>query len=99
MRNADVRRHNRHTFTVGCECHQGMRGGAFQYDGWSDIRIMTSGVEPAARGESAVQEQQRFIRKLTNVDRATAPKRMRWRDHGQDVRRIEHAAEEQLVAC
>ena len=74
-----------------------MRGSTFQNDWRSDIRIVTSGVEPTARAEPTLQEQQRFIRELTNIDRATPPKRMRWRDHGHCVRRIEQAAEEQLV--
>ena len=58
---------------------------------------MRGGIEPAARAEGAVQEQQRFIPKLTNIDRAKPPKRVRWRDDGQDVSRIEQAAEEQLI--
>jgi hypothetical protein len=51
-----------------------MRGATFQNDRRADIRVVTSGVEPAARAEPAVQEQQRLIRKLANIDRATPPK-------------------------
>jgi hypothetical protein len=78
-RNADIGRHNRYTFAVGRERYQGMQGGAFQNDWRSDIRIVTSGVEPTARAEPTLQEQQRFIRELTNIDRARPPKRMRRR--------------------
>jgi hypothetical protein len=44
-----------------------MRGAAFQNDSRADIRI-ASGVKPAARAEPAVQEQQRHIRKLADID-------------------------------
>jgi len=72
--------------------------GAFQNDRRSDIRIVTSGIEPAARSRTRGAGAERFIRKLTNIDGANPPKRMRWRDDGQDVSRIEQAAEEQLIA-
>jgi hypothetical protein len=45
-----------------------MRGAAFQNDSRANIRIEASGLKPAARAEPAVQEQQRLIRKLADID-------------------------------
>ena len=45
-----------------------MRSAAFQNDWGADVRTMASGVEPTARAEPAVQEQQRLIRKLADID-------------------------------
>jgi hypothetical protein len=74
-----------------------MRSAAFQNDSRDDISIVASGVKPAARAEPAVQEQQRLIRKLADIDWRTPSKRMRWRDHGQGVSRVQQAADEQLI--
>ena len=38
--------------------------------------LVASGVKPAARAEPAVQEEQRLVRKLADIDRRTPSKRM-----------------------
>src|SRR5260370_17230361 len=73
--NADIRRHNRHAFAIGRERHQGMRGGAFQNDWRSDIRIVTSAVEPTALAETPVQEHQKLITNLPTTTNAPPPNR------------------------
>jgi hypothetical protein len=92
----DVGRNYRNAIARLDQRHQCGRRTALQQNGRVNVGDIASSVEPSARAKSMLQQQQRFVRELNDIDYGAASKPVLLREYGENVDGIQRSPVEPL---